>query len=252
MSGFLGSSLFPSFNPIQRESDSESEQEALRNPVTVFSNIQLTETTPTTASTTTTTTTTQPAPSFPTFSSFSFNALKPSAQQPLSLQTASGTTSPSFNNHATTSPNDPDMSNNYHTTHASSNNKSTSSKRKKNKEKESKKKHKSKHHHSNNNKDDLEDGKVGPTDRYSAEKTLSGHSKRLLNVQMYYPSDNDAGAVVPSFQSKNNYSNTLTEGDLDIFTFDRKGDSENRRYGSANGSGGKGGSKVPRYHSVGS
>ncbi|KAJ3029634.1 UNVERIFIED_CONTAM: hypothetical protein HDU68_011538 [Siphonaria sp. JEL0065] len=139
------------------------------------------------------------------------------------------------------------MNNNYSST--------TTTKKSKKKTKESSKKKHKKSSSKSKDHDNIEKEEEGEIKgewharqmRKNEKTTISGHSKKALKA--VYPVNEfasaEAGIIVPSFIGGGKREEV---SGLDGIMFDRKGDSENRRYGSAVGS--KKGT-VPRYYSVG-
>ncbi|ORY43444.1 DUF1740-domain-containing protein [Rhizoclosmatium globosum] len=238
-SGFLGSSLFPSFAPFNRDdndndNDEDKDEEASSNPLKVFATIESTQTqTQTTTTTTSLQTRTQPSTSFPAFTSFSFNASNqqiaptPQSRVPPQLNHLEG--------------DDVDMDNNYASS-AFSNSKKKSKKNKKDKY----------YDYRDGNELDLyksttrDDYEWNPREKARAKVTPSGHKKSDV-VYALDVGDSADGFVIPTFSKKKkqkapSFLDALPDG----FVVDRKGDSQNARFGSATAKQG-----VPRYISIG-
>ncbi|KAJ3063192.1 hypothetical protein HDU98_000969, partial [Podochytrium sp. JEL0797] len=213
--GLLGSSLFPSFAPNDRNSDEDDD--ATANPADVFA--RLADQKPLLP----TTTSSNPAPtasSFPAFSSFSFNpaSMAPSESQHRSTRSIE----PRREKRRTYSDDSDsiDMDNNY------------ASSRKSKKESTTKKDKKKK------KKRDTKDALPALT-----TSTASGHVKSDRVYRMDVERSEGSEIVMPLFGKR---GVRREEGEVDVvMVVDRKGDSQNARYGSA------GGKNVPRYYSIG-
>ncbi|KAI8621969.1 NRDE-2, necessary for RNA interference-domain-containing protein [Chytriomyces sp. MP71] len=235
--GFLGSSLFPGFDPLPNHADADADDDAvLQSSAHVFGAID---------EVLATTSALNPAPfasvqpkentsnalsnaqkGFPVFASFSFNPSLPGATAPSSVpDLASATTQPRKREKR----NDAD----------SESDSDELSRGKDRKEKKTKKDKIAKKHKRSKEKEDRGKDRDKRDDGGRGIKS-SHHREKGATV---YPANREVTSRALAIPTFTKAASNDVSSNLSLFRMDRRGDSENARYGSASSS------KVPRYFS---